>query len=192
MNELINDIRWLACALLFICAICDANDDLGAYTACRYSYDGTGNRTEKDCDGQKNPLRLQQPGPAHRRTNGHRPQNHLPLGRPGQPARKEHPIGHHPLRMEQRQPATQSQRRQHQHPLRLRRARPAHQPHPGGRRPKTRNAMDPGHRPPLQRNRAGEEPPKRRRMARNALHAHPRWRGTTHQRTKTRQNAARL
>ena len=53
MNELINDMRWLACALLFICAICDANDDLGAYTACRYSYDSTGNRTEKDCDGQK-------------------------------------------------------------------------------------------------------------------------------------------
>ena len=53
MNELINDVQWLACVLLFICAICDANDDLGAYTACRYSYDGTGNRTEKDCDGQK-------------------------------------------------------------------------------------------------------------------------------------------
>ena len=52
--------------------------------------------------------------------------------------------------------------------------------------------MDPGHRPPLQRNRAGEEPAKRRRMARNALHAHPRWRRATHQRTKTRQNAARL
>ena len=46
-------MRWLACVLLFICAICDANDDLGAYTACRYSYDSTGNRTEKDCDGQK-------------------------------------------------------------------------------------------------------------------------------------------
>ena len=53
MNELINDMRWLACVLLFICAICDANDDLGAYTACRYAYDSTGNRTEKDCDGQK-------------------------------------------------------------------------------------------------------------------------------------------
>ena len=53
MNELINDVQWLACVLLFICAICDANDDLGAYTACRYSYDSTGNRTEKDCDGQK-------------------------------------------------------------------------------------------------------------------------------------------
>ena len=53
MNELINDMRWLAYVLLFICAICDANDDLGAYTACRYSHDGTGNRTEKDCDGQK-------------------------------------------------------------------------------------------------------------------------------------------
>ena len=46
-------MRWLACVLLFICAICDANDDLGAYTACRYAYDSTGNRTEKDCDGQK-------------------------------------------------------------------------------------------------------------------------------------------
>ena len=46
-------MRWLACVLLFICAICDANDDLGAYTACRYSHDSTGNRTEKDCDGQK-------------------------------------------------------------------------------------------------------------------------------------------
>ena len=94
--------------------------------------------------------------------------------------------------MEQRQPAAQSQRRQHQHPLRLRRARPAHQPHPGGRRSKTGNAMDPGHRPPLQRNRAGAKPPKRRRMARNALHAHPRWRRATHQRTKTRPNATRL
>ena len=46
-------MRWLACVLLFICAICDANDDLGAYTACRYSYDSVGNRVEKDCDGQK-------------------------------------------------------------------------------------------------------------------------------------------
>ena len=53
MNELINDVQWLACVLLFICAICDANDDLGAYTACRYSYDSVGNRVEKDCDGQK-------------------------------------------------------------------------------------------------------------------------------------------
>ena len=53
MNELINDMRWLVCVLLFICAIYDANDDLGAYTACRYAYDSTGNRTEKDCDGQK-------------------------------------------------------------------------------------------------------------------------------------------
>ena len=46
-------MRWLACVLLFICAICDANDDLGAYTACRYAYDSVGNRVEKDCDGQK-------------------------------------------------------------------------------------------------------------------------------------------
>jgi len=50
-------MRWLACVLLFICAICDANDDLGAYTACRYSYDSTGNRTEKDCDGPKTTYR---------------------------------------------------------------------------------------------------------------------------------------
>ena len=57
MSELINDMRWLACVLLFICAICDANDDLGAYTACRYSYDSTGNRTEKDCDGPKTTYR---------------------------------------------------------------------------------------------------------------------------------------
>ena len=50
-------MRWPACVLLFICAICDANDDLGAYTACRYSYDSTGNRTEKDCDGPKTTYR---------------------------------------------------------------------------------------------------------------------------------------
>lgn len=62
MNELINDMRWLACVLLFICAICDANDDLGAYTACRCSYDSTDNWTEKDCDGQKsNRFRITKP-----------------------------------------------------------------------------------------------------------------------------------
>jgi hypothetical protein len=36
---------------LFALSICDANDDLGTYTACRYSHDSTGNRTEKECDG---------------------------------------------------------------------------------------------------------------------------------------------